>query len=258
MKILKNESVKVVLLGLISSMISMPLTAIINSIYMVWKSSAIPLSIQFLIFLKIAIIIILSIFLSQAKKRLKQIDEDIVLFRSEIKQIYSNTSSLQKELEFLFNQAQHIEILDLRGFLYTQQDSKLFRIIAARADLSLQVLLSSPTSGNTKYRATHIPQKTFDSLAREIQSSIDTLLCLNRANIKVRTYGTYNVVRLIFIDNELFLTPFRNENFISSALTLRMDQNSHLYKCYRDYYVALWDTMSDEANIGDVTYNLII
>lgn len=118
--------------------------------------------------------------------------------------------------------AHQVDIFDLRGFYYTQQDSELFHILSTSSKTEFRILLSELNSDNTNYRANQIPNKSVTSLKNEIQASINTISNLNKNNVKIKLYCIHNVTRLIFVDNELFLTPFRNGDFLSHATTYRI------------------------------------
>lgn len=169
----------------------------------------------------------------------------------EISAIYPNGIALKEILVELLPKANQVNILDLRGFYYTQQDSPLFRIISTASRTEFRILLSEPGSDNTIYRANQIPNKPLKTLENEIKTSISIITSLNKNSVKIRLYYLHNVVRLIFIDNELFLTPFRDNDFLSYALTYRISHNSALFKCYHDYFLEIWNNQS--ADIHDTS-----
>ena len=143
--------------------------------------------------------------------------------------------------------ARKVNILDLRGFIFTQQDSPLFSVFASSSDTDYRILLSDPDSTNTIYRAKCMPNKPMKALKGEIQASISVIAGFKKSNIRLRTYCSHNVLRLIFVDGDLFLTPFRKGTFLSSAPTFKVSADGALFKCYKALFSEIWDNQSEEA-----------
>ena len=246
-----NNYLSNILCGIISSLISIPVTTLLKAIL----NKLTPNELSFPLFCAMFALVIISIFLLikflLTKKAFKDICNHInsMEILKEIKTVYPNSAALRETLIDLLPQASRVNILDLRGFYYTQQDSPLFRIISASSKTEFRILLSEPDSANTIYRANHIPNKPEMILKNEIQASIDTITSLNKNNVKLKLYHLHNVTRLIFIDDELFLTPFRDGDFLAHAPTFRIPNTGTLFKCYQDYFSEIWNNQSNKVLI---------
>lgn len=165
----------------------------------------------------------------------------------EIENILQNEVELEMVLDTEFEKAKEIKILDLRGFLYTQQDKKLFKRIAV-LDILIQFLLSNPLSEAARFRESKTPYKKKGAFKIEIQTSIDSLSNLSKNNIMIRTFTEHIIFRLIFINNSfLYLTPFRDGKFISDAPTYKIRNGSSLYECFDNYYSEIWNNKSEKV-----------
>lgn len=168
-------------------------------------------------------------------------------FSQEIQAVYPDKDALMQALIVVLPKARKVDILDLRGFIFTQQNSPLFSILSSSSGTDYRILLSAPDSTNTTYRANCMPSKPITALKNEIQASISVIVGLKRSNIRLRTYCSHNVLRLIFVDDELFLTPFRSGDFLSSAPTFKISANGALFKCYEALFSEIWDNQSEKA-----------
>lgn len=233
----ENKMFSNIIYGVISSIFSICITSGITFLYEYFKTQELPLGILVLLFVFISSTILLIIKMYLIYKKTK-------IINYEVKDLYPNFESLSNVLKEILPTAKQVNILDLRGFLYTQQDSLLFKEIFNNDNALFHILLSDPSSSNTYYRANHTPNKSPKVMMNEIQSSIDSIIELNKKNIQLKLYKEHNVFRLIFIDDELFATPFRDGSFISNAPTMKFSKDSAFYKCYKDYFQELWDNQS--------------
>lgn len=170
-----------------------------------------------------------------------------VALNIEFECILQNEAELEMMLDTEFANAKEIKILDLRGFLYTQQDKKLFRRITT-LDIPIQFLFSNPLSEASRFRESKTPYKKEGAFEIEIQTSIDSLSNLSKKNILIRTFNEHIIFRLIFInDCFLYLTPFRDGKFISDAPTYKIRNGSSLYECFDNYYSEIWNNKSEKV-----------
>ena len=241
-----NNFLSNIVCGIISSIISIPITALLKVILdkLTPDTISLPWLCAMLVLVLISTFLLIKLLL--AKKALSEFRNQInsTEMLKEIKAVYPNGDSLKEVLVELLPQASRVDILDLRGFYYTQQDSPLFRLISTSPKTEYRILLSESDSVNTIYRAAHIPNKTVIALKREIQASISIITSLNKDKVKLKLYHLHNVTRLIFVDDELFLTPFRDGHFLAYAPTYRIPYDSALFKCYQDYFLEIWNNQS--------------
>jgi len=182
------------------------------------------------------------------KSALTKTQADCTKFSKEIQGIYPNKDALIQALLGILPKARKVDVLDLRGFIFSQQDSPLFPIFSSSLSTDYRILLSDPDSANTAYRANCMQNKPIKAIKSEIQSSVSVITGLKKSNIKVRTYCSYSVLRLIFIDGELFVTPFRKGALLASAPTFKISANGALFKCYEALFSEIWDNQSENPS----------
>lgn len=231
-----------ILCGILSSILSVPIIALLK-----FLRDSLSFSILCIVFLFCCFFFFVSLKFIATRKTLDKTLANYAKTSQEIKAIYPNKDSFMQVLIAILPKAHKVDILDLRGFIFTQQDSPLFSILSSSLGTDYRILLSDPDSMNTEYRAKCMPNKPLNALKNEIQASINVIEGLKKSNIRLRTYWSYNVLRLIFIDGELFLTPFREGDFLSSAPTFRIPANGALFKCYETLFEEIWASQSEQA-----------
>lgn len=241
-----NNFILNIVCGIISSVISIPITTLLKVILDKLTSNILSTPWFCVILVLVFISTFLLIKLLHAKRypnEHRNHDNSTEILK-EIKAVYPNRDALSEVLIELLPKARQVDILDLRGFYYTQQDSPLFQLISTSTKTEYRILLSEPDSDNTIYREKHILNKPETTLKSEIQASISVISNLNKDNVKLKLYRLHNVTRLIFVDDQLFLTPFRDEHFLAYAPTFRIPYDGALFKCYQDFFREIWNRQS--------------
>lgn len=231
-----------ILCGIISSILSALIIALLK--FLRDSLSSTFLCVTFCIIVAFFFLLIKLVVTKKAHAKFLSNFEEI---SQEIQAIYPDRFALMQALIAVLPKAHKVDILDLRGFIFTQQDPPLFSILASSTDTDYRILLSAPDSTNTTYRANCMPNKPIRALKSEIQASISVIAGFKKSNIRLRTYCSHNVLRLIFVDGELFLTPFRRGTFLSSAPTFKVSANGALFKCYEALFSEIWDNQSEEV-----------
>lgn len=230
-----------ILYGIISSLLIFPIVALLRFLY-----SSLPLACLCVTFCFAVIFFFILIKLIFTKRAYSELCKKQSLITEEIQEIYINKEAFIKALSNAMSTAQNVDIMDLRGFIFTQQDSPLFSLLSTSTTTDYRILLSQPDSSNTSYRASCMQGKPIAALKSEINASFKVLLDLKKSNIKVRAYSLLNAVRLIFVDETLFMTPFRQDAFLSSAPTFKIPSSSAMFKCYKAFFSEMWDKQSKE------------
>ena len=217
------------LCGIISSILSVPIIALL-------KFLRNTLSFPFLciVFCFTVVFIFLLIKLILTQKTLSKILNNYTSFSQEIQAVYPNKEALIQTLTVILPKAHKVDILDLRGFIFTQQDSPLFSILLSSQATDYRILLSDPNSTNTAFRAQYIPNKPVEALKNEIQASISVIEGLRKNNISLRTYDSHNVFRLIFVDKELFLLRLETTIFYLPRPLLKYQRMEHCSNALRN------------------------
>lgn len=234
----KNNFISFVI-GVLSSIFATILITIMIKLFNILDNDIRLMSV-FIVFLLLCLIIIVLIYLLFINYKKNS------TLNNEFECVLQNEAELEMVLETEFANAKEIKILDLRGFLYTQQDKKLFKKIAM-LDIPMQFLFSNPFSAAASFRECKTPYKNKGAFEIEIQTAINSLSNLYKKNIMIRTFKEHIIFRLIFVNNSsLYLTPFRDGKFISDAPTYKIKNSSSLYECFDNYYSEIWSNKSEK------------
>lgn len=164
-----------ILYGFISSILSALIIALLRLLHDSFSSAFLGIAFCFTV-----AFFFLLIKLIATKKAYVKMMSNHMEFSQEIQEIYPDKSALMQALTAVLPNARKVDILDLRGFIYTQQDSPLFSILASSWDTDYRILLSDPDSPNTTYRANCMPNKPIKALKSEIKASISVIAGLKR------------------------------------------------------------------------------
>lgn len=226
-------------IGVLSSVFASILIFGGTKLFIIFKDNVVSINLFIFIFLSLIILVLVCLMIKKYKK--------VTILSKEFDCILCNEAELEVALDADFAIAKKIRILDLRGFLYTQQNRKLFKRIAT-LDIPMEFLLSNPFSESARFREIKTPYKNQGAFKVEIQTSIDSLNNLSKKNIVIKTFNEHIIFRLIFIDDSfLYLTPYRDGKFLSDAPTYKIRNGSSLYECFDNYYTEIWNNKSEKV-----------